>query len=299
MTANRIVSLVPAATEWLYLLGLGDSLVAVSHECDYPSDVKHLPRVTRSRVSSQASSRQIDDFVRQSSETRTPLYDLDAQALSALQPDLVLTQSLCDVCAVAESDVRCSIGQIEGCELLNLNATTFQGVIDDAWRIIQASGSEPHSVVALRQLQERIDAVREAADKNSYRPRVTLLEWVDPLYCSGHWTPELIDWAGGDDPLGQIGARSRQITIDQLIAADPDILLIACCGLDAARNEQELNTLASGDGWASLKCVAEDNVHVFDGSAFFNRCGPRLVDSLETVAGLVRAFSPIAGPKRF
>lgn len=286
--AQRIVSLFPAATEWLCVIGLADRLVAVSHECDYPAAVNRLPRITRSRVDVNAPSEEIDEFVRQSSKNEIPLYDLDTDALAALKPDLIVTQTICDVCAVREADVRRGMSQITHCELLDLSGTTFDEVLSDAQRMIDATGSLPESTAALSKLRARIDRVRESSSKLPRRPRVTLLEWLQPLYCSGHWTPQLIDWAGGNDPLGKIGGRSRQITLEQLVDSAAEILLVACCGLTVARAQQELESALENRTFQSMTCVQQGHVHAFDGSAFFNRCGPRLIDSLETVAQIIQ-----------
>ena len=285
--ARRIVSLLPGATEWVCELGLANRLVGVSHECDYPPPVNSLPRVTKSRIDSRQSSSQIDADVRQHSDSRTPLYDLDRETLSRLQPDLILTQSLCNVCAVSERDVlQCISAFSDDCQLLDLRAETFHQVLADASSISAATGRRDASAQAIDSLRRRVDRVREQGPL-SLRPVVTLLEWVDPLFCAGHWTPQLIEWAGGNDPIGQSGKPSRVIDPRELLAADPDILLVACCGMDIDRTRSELGLLERIEGWMRLKCVNTDQVHAFDGSAYFNRPGPRLVDALEAVANLV------------
>ncbi len=297
MTRKRIVSLLPGATEWVCKLGLADWLVGVSHECDYPGCVSDLPKVTRSRINRQDSSADIDRVVREHSDARTPLFELDAEKIESLKPDLILTQTLCNVCAVSEADVRQSLGRIgDGCELVDLRAMTFDQVIQDAELILQKTGASDQP---LQRLRERIIAVRDRraeADRSAEAkrsaetgspPSVTLLEWTDPLFCAGHWTPQLIDWAGGHDPIGRSGQPSRQIEFQELLAADPAMLLVACCGLPAQRGQKEWEQLVQDDRWSQLSCVQNQQVHVFDGSAWFNRPGPRLVDALEAVAGLI------------
>ncbi|NND98236.1 MAG: ABC transporter substrate-binding protein, partial [Pirellulaceae bacterium] len=286
MSRPSIISLLPGATEWVCELGLSDCLVGVSHECDYPPAVMQLPKVTRSRIDINQSSQQIDQVVREHSETKTPIFELDHECVARLQPTLILTQTLCNVCAVSESDVRRSLrSSTADCDLLDLSAMTFSDVIADAQRIIHATASRDESITALKTLQDRIDAVKTSvafrSDANDPRPKVTLLEWTDPLFCAGHWTPELIHWAGGEDPIGRVGEPSRQIEYSELIDANPDILLIACCGLDRQRGLQELASLSRRDDWQRLGCVQNRQVHVFDGSAWFNRPGPRLVDALQ------------------
>ena len=287
--ARRIVSLLPSATEWVCELGLASRLVGVSHECDFPPQVNSLPRVTRSRINTQQSSSEIDAAVRQHSETRTPLYDLDADTLARLKPDLILTQSLCNVCAVSERDVLESISANgDPCRLLDLRAQTFQQVLADAAAIAEATGRKEESVHSIELLQRRVNLVRERSSQSSAsRAVVTLLEWVDPLFCAGHWTPELIEWAGGNDPIGQSGQPSHVISQQELFKANPDILLVACCGMDADRTRTELSRLERVESWSQMRCVKMGQVHAFDGSAYFNRPGPRLVDALEAVAELV------------
>ena len=287
----QIVSLLPSVTEWIYALRLAEHLVGVSHECDYPNAVSTIPRVTRSRIQSTESSAQIDQTVREHSDARAPLFDLDDEILLQLSPDLIFTQTLCNVCAVNESDVQRYIDDIESeCQLINLQATSFASVLEDAVQIIQATGRRTESFSALRSLRKRIENTRADVDDAHSRPSVTLLEWSDPLYCSGHWTPELIEWAGGYDPIGRVGQPSRQIRPDDLSNADPDILLVACCGLSQHRCVREVAMLMTHDWFAELKCVRNNQVHVFDGSAWFNRPGPRLVDALEAVSELIRRW---------
>ena len=292
--AERIVSLLPGATEWVCALGLKDRLVGVSHECNFPDHVKLLPRVTRSRIESDLASREIDETVRLHSETRTPLYSLDAPMLARLQPDLILTQSLCNVCAVSEADVvNCVSGLDKACRVLDMPSRTFDDVIGDARTIAQATGNNEVSLAVIASLQKRIAAVHQQASASEVnvssrrRPKVTLLEWTDPLYCSGHWTPQLIDWAGGVDPIGEAGQPSRAISFSSLVEADPDILLVACCGMDVDRSRNELASLETHRDWSKLRASMNNHVHVFDGSAYFNRPGPRLVETLEEVARII------------
>ncbi len=202
---------------------------------------------------------------------------------------------------MSERDVlRCTGNLEQECEILDLPARSLTDVLDDARAIWQATGRNQDGALAMDALDNRIAKVRDAVEKRSWRdhlsrPAVTLLEWLDPLYCSGHWTPQLIDWAGAVDTIGQVGQPSRVLTWDEFANANPDILLVACCGMDEARTRKGLaeatsNKLPAGDLWQNLHAVRKQHVHTFDGSAFFNRPGPRLVDSLETVAQLVEKW---------
>jgi iron complex transport system substrate-binding protein len=285
-TAQRIISLLPGATEWVCELGLADRLVGVSHECDFPSEVNSLPRVTRARIDFHKPSCEIDREVREHCDTKTPLYDLEEQLVEQLQPNLFITQSLCNVCAISQRDVLKTAQKLaNNCQILDLQAETFDQVMNDAGAIAQATGNQHVSLHAIDQLQSRIDRVRNNAPAR--RRKVTLIEWADPIFCSGHWTPQLIEWAGGDDPLGRAGTPSRTIEARDLVAANPEVLLVACCGLDKERTTSEIKLLEKIDGWATISAVQNGQVHPFDGSAYFNRPGPRLVDALEVVADVI------------
>ena len=299
--AKRIISLLPGATEWVCQLGLADRLVGISHECDFPDLVTGLPRVTRSKVDASLSSREIDDLVTSFSDTRTPLYELNETLLRSLKPDLILTQNLCNVCAVNERDVlRCTENLEQKCLILDLPARSMEDVMTDAREIWKATGTTRVGASAIETLDQRVARVHDTVARRLScdrvnRPSVTLLEWLDPLYCSGHWTPQLIEWAGGIDPIGQTGKPSRVLTWEELTKANPNILLVACCGMDEERTRSEMDAVLAAspkldDVWHGLQAVRGQHVHFFDGSAFFNRPGPRLIDTLEKVAELVAAW---------
>ena len=299
--AQRIISLLPGATEWVCQLGLAERLVAISHECDFPEEICALPRVTRSKIDSTQSSREIDDAVKSFSETKTSLYELDQDRVRSLKPDLILTQTLCNVCAVNERDVLQCIDDLEqDCEILDLPATSLTEVLDDSSTIWQATGRCESGIRARKAMDERIDRVRQTVAKRCAgqqvpRPKVTLLEWLDPLYCSGHWTPQLIDWAGGVDPIGRASQPSRVLSLEELFNVNPDILLVACCGMSEQRTRGEWDAVTSvkngvGNLWLNLDAVCNQHVYHFDGSALFNRPGPRLIDALEAVAKIVEAW---------
>ena len=296
--AQRVISLLPGATEWVCQLGLADRLVAISHECDFPTAICALPRVTQSKIDSTQSSREIDAAVKSFSDTKTSLYELDQDRVRSLKPDLILTQTLCNVCAVNERDVLQCIDDLEQhCEILDLPATSLTGVLDDSSTIWKATGRSESGIRARKAIDERIDRVRQTVEKRYSgnqvsRPKVTLLEWLDPLYCSGHWTPQLIDWAGGVDPIGQTSQPSRVLSLEKLASVNPDILLVACCGMSEQRTRGEWDAVTSGKHaadnlWLNLDAVCNQHVYHFDGSALFNRPGPRLIDALEAVTKIV------------
>lgn len=281
----RIVSLLPSSTEIICGMGLQDQLVGVTHECDYPADVVGLPKVTRTLIPTDASSGEIDRLVRERLKTKAALYSLDLQVLKRLQPDLIVTQALCDVCAVAEEEVQSAVCSLPGQpQVINLEPTCLA----DVWRCIRAvgyaagQGSQADDYVA--SLQARVDAVRDRSAAITRRPRVMLLEWIDPPFSAGHWSPELIALAGGREVIGVAGERSTTIAWSDIVAADPEVLLIACCGFSVNRTIEDLPLLRAYPHWDSLSCVRNKRVYVVDGSAYFSRPGPRLVDSLEIAA---------------
>ena len=285
----RIVSLLPSATEIVHAVGLGDRLVAVSHECDFPTAVRGLPRVTRSLLpAAAATSAAIDAAVRDRVRQRQPLYALDAALLADLRPDLVVTQTLCDVCAVAEGEVANAIARLPGPpRVLTLEPHRLGDVLAGMQAVADAAGASEAGRAAVAGLLRRIDAVAERSAAIAVRPRVMLLEWLDPPFTAGHWSPEIVALAGGVEVLGRAGERSRAVEWEAIRAADPEVLVVACCGFDVARTRAELPLLTGRPGYGELACVRTGRMHVVDGNAFFSRPGPRLVDAVEALAHLL------------
>jgi iron complex transport system substrate-binding protein len=283
----RIVSLLPSATEILALVGLEEQLVGVSHECDYPPAVQKLPHVTRSAIHGGLPSVEIDSLVRQQLENEQALYHLNMDLLHELQPDLIVTQALCDVCAVAASEVDAAACQLPGNpKVINLEPMCLQEVFDTIALVGEETGHQPEARKALQQLQDRVNRVREmgATIAEPDKPRVGFLEWITPLFNAGHWTPELIDYAGGIDCLGSKHQPSHTVSPQELIAARPDVLFVAQCGFREERCRQDLPALAKIPGIESLPCTHAGELYYTDGNAYFSRPGPRLVDSLEIMA---------------
>lgn len=282
---RRIVSLLPAATEILTVLGLRDRLVGVTHECDYPADVRDLPKVTRTLIPPEASSREIDQLVRSRMASRQPLYSLDLPTLHACAPDLIVTQALCDVCAVAEAEVAAAACELPGRPpVINLEPETLREVLDSIRTVAQAaslSADEANAVIG--GLEGRIQAVADRS--RSLAPiRIGFLEWLDPPFSCGHWSPELVRLAGGLDGFSREGERSRTLRWDEIIAWQPEALFIACCGFDIERTLRDLAATSQVPGWETIPAVRSGRVYVVDGSHYFSRPGPRLVDSLEILA---------------
>ena len=294
--AQRIVSLLPGATELICAVGLEHALVGISHECDYPHSITGLPRVTRTRIAHDADSLSIDRQVRAELAGNQGLYSLDVETLVQLAPDLIVTQSLCEVCAVGSRDVEAALCRLPGApRLFTLQPARLADVLDSLVALGHAAGAPDAAAAARSGLEARIDAVRaRSATLDAHaRPRVALLEWLDPLFSAGHWNPELVALAGGTPVCGLAGAPSTGLDWTQLQELDPDVLFIACCGFDVARALQDLPILQALPGWEALKAVREGRVYVSDGNAWFNRSGPRLVDSLEILA---HALHPHAHP---
>jgi iron complex transport system substrate-binding protein len=275
----------PSATEILCLLGLRDSLVGVTHECDYPESVLSLPRVTRTSIPRDATSAQIDQMVRRRVGQNGALYQLDEGTLSTLRPDLMVTQTLCDVCAVDESAVRSAACAMPwGPKVVTLNPSSLQDVYCAIRNIALAAGVSDRAESVIESLQDRAQRVTKQTRGLADRPTVVFLEWIDPLFCGGHWNPQLVEMAGGFEMLGIRGKPSTTIDWDSLRKANPDVLFIACCGFSERRAKDDLPILQQKPGWSDLKAVKNHRVCFADGSAYFNRPGPRLVDSLEILA---------------
>jgi iron complex transport system substrate-binding protein len=278
----RIVSLVPAATELLFALDLGEEVVGVTHECDFPPEVRSLPKVTRAVLASDLTSAEIDAAVKERTLAGESIYELDADTLSALEPDLIVTQALCHVCAVSADEVRVLAEEIDTQPMvISLDPHTIGEVLGDARTIAQATGRKDEAVDLIRESAARIDRVR-IATRDVRRPRVVALEWLDPPFAAGHWTPQLVSYAGGEDVLGFAGESSEEQAWDVIAAVRPDIVIVMPCGYDAeiAHREAEMHRdelLAAGAG----KVVA------VDAAAYFSRPGPRLLEGLETLAHII------------
>ncbi len=272
----RIVSLVPSATEMLFALGLGDEVVAVTHECDFPAGAVELPKVTANALPANLSSAEIDAAVKERTLRGESIYELDAELLASLEPDLIVTQELCSVCAVAYEDVRSIAQELDSQpQVISLDPTTVGEVLGDARTLAQATGARDAAVALVQTAARRIDHMR-VATRRLARPRVVALEWLDPPFAAGHWTPQLIDYAGGEDVLGMPGEHSQERTWDEIRAVHPDVVIVMPCGYDAplAYREAEMHN----DELASL---GAGEVVAVNAAAYFSRPGPRIVDGME------------------
>ena len=278
----RIVSLVPHATELLFALGLGDQVVAATHECDYPEAATALPHITRDRLPGGLSAAEIDAAVREHTERGEAIYELDAERLRELEPDLIVTQALCPVCAVSVDDVRAVAGTIPSRpRVVALDPHTLGESFGDVRTIAQLTRSREAALDLIARQRARIDAVRVAV-RRAERVPVAAIEWLDPVFVAGHWTPQLVDMAGGIDVLGFPGEPSERSTWEIVAAAAPRVVVAMPCGYDAERSRAEASSYAD-----ALRTVGAERVVAVDASAYFSRPGPRLVDGLELMAHIL------------
>jgi iron complex transport system substrate-binding protein len=287
----RIVSLVPSATELLFALGLGPEVVAVTHECDYPAAALDRPHVTRDVLPAGLSSAQIDAAVKERTLAGESIYELDEGALHELEPDLIVTQALCSVCAVSYDDVRAIAEQISSRpKVISLDPRTVGEVLGDARTLAQATDRKDAAVELIRDAAERIDRVRIAV-RGARRPRVVALEWLDPPFAAGHWTPQLISFAGGEDVLGFAGENSEERSWEEVHAVQPDVVIVMPCGYDAqiAHREAEMHR-------DELAALGAAEVVAVDASAYFSRPGPRIVDGLELLASILHPDLVLEAP---
>jgi iron complex transport system substrate-binding protein len=287
--AVRICSLLPSATEIVYALGLGDQLFAVSHECDYPPEAASKPAVIRPVFdASRLTSREIDDAVMTHLRQGTGVYAIDLDRLRRADPDLILTQELCDVCAVPYLEVTRAIEQLGSRpSLLSLSPALLGDVLRDVRRVGEAAGRVREAESVVERLQRRIDRVASMTAGVAERPATFCLEWTEPLYVAGHWVPEMVELAGGTDGLGMKGKPSTRIEWDRVVAYAPEVIVLMPCGFDVERAVSELPVLTRLPGWSDLPAVKRGRLYAVNATAYFSRSGPRLVDGLELMVKLI------------
>ena len=287
MPAQRIVSLLPSATEIVFALGLGDQVVGVSHECDFPPAARSKAVVIRSRLPTDASPPEIDRLVREFSARGESVYAVDAEALRRLAPELIITQDLCYVCAATPEDLSAALATINPRpELLCLNPLD----LGDVWRDILWVGEETfrgHEAERLLEfIGEKLAAIEGEIGQTVCRPRAAFLEWLQPIYVGGHWVPEMIELAGGLDVFGKPRSPSFRVSLEEVIAAQPEILLVAPCGYSAEQARHEYHSLSLPGEWRDIPAVRNKQVFYLDANRYFSRPGPRLVTGVEILAKL-------------
>lgn len=280
----RIVSLLPSATEILFDIGAGDDVVGVTHECDFPEIAATRPHLTRSSLPHAGSSAEIDTHVRRSLHQGSSLYHLDAELLERLQPDLIVTQELCQVCAVSYSIVDRAARRLQSDpRIISLEPSSLEDVFANITTLGELTGHADGAANLVASLRERMHVLAHR-HATAERPRVLVLEWTDPPMSAGHWTPGIIALAGGTSILDNPGANSRRLEWSEITAADPDDIVVGPCGYDLAKTREAVTELEAVDAWRNLRAVREGRVHLIDGNAYMNRPGPRLVDTAEIIS---------------
>lgn len=287
--ALRIISFLPSATEIIFALGLGDSLVGVTHECDYPAVARLKPRLVNSFIETAGlTSDEIDVAVKERYQSGQPLYEIDTKILSEAQPELAITQGLCDVCAIPSEQVNTALSSLNPVpHAISLDPHSLDDMFADIQRIGEAADVADEARKFTNSLVARRDSVIARASLSDHKPRVACLEWLDPLLVAGHWVPEMVSLAGGQDCLGKAGEPSFKVEWSDVMESDPDFILAMPCGFDVKRAIPEIPQLTDRPGWNETKAAIEENLFVLDGGSYFSRSGPRLIDGLEMIAEIL------------
>ena len=287
----QICSFLPSATEILYALGLGNSVAGVTFECDFPPEAAGKTVVVNTNLDHSLTSAEIDRDINQYSSHGESLYRVDIRKLEAIKPDLIVTQELCDVCAISTSHVARAVHQLSSKpQVLSLTPHTLEDVLKDILRVGEATDRDAEARALVSSLRERIAKIKQLT--KTQRPNVVCLEWLSPPFNGGHWIPEMIDLAGGVDPLGKLGKDSYRMEWDQVLGADPDVVLVMPCGHNLERSAAEYHATQFPDGWKQVKAVRKGRVYAVNASAYFSRPGPRLVTGLEMMYALLQEDSP-------
>src|SRR5262245_61887327 len=283
---KRVLSLIASATEIVCALGARNLLVGRSHECDFPPEVTRLPSLTEPKFPATGTSYEIDARVKAILQEGLSVYRVDAEKLQALRPDIIVTQDHCEVCAASLKDVEAALCAWSGrqVEIVSLKPDALADIWEDIAKVARALGIERQGGHLVERLKARMARIVEQSDTARTRPRGAMIEWVDPVMAGGNWMPELVQMAGGENLFGVTGQPSPWLDWDQIVAANPDIILIHPCGFDMARTLREMPLLERRPGWRKLKAVQQDRIFVADGNQYFNRPGPRIVESLAILA---------------
>jgi iron complex transport system substrate-binding protein len=284
----RVCSLLPSATEILYAIGLGDQVLGVSHECDFPADAATKPSLLRTRIDPQAPPAEIDRQVSEIIARGESIYAVDAELLGSLAPDLILTQDLCHVCAASPDDLAAALQRFPRVpQVLSLTPRSLEEVWDDIRRVGQATGRQAQADSLAQELARQVAAIAARAASARSRPRVLCLEWLDPYYVGGHWIPEMVSHAGGEDVLGRLQEPSFQVTSRQIAESGADVIVVMPCGYNSARAAQECHPGRFPESWDVLPAVRQGRIFAVDANAYFSRPGPRLADGVALLAHLI------------
>jgi len=281
----RIVSLLPSATEILFELGLGDEVIGVSHECDFPAEARERRVVIHSRLPHGLSALEVDTLVREFMARGESLYSVDAEILRELDPDLVVTQDLCHVCSASPEDLAAVIRDFaKPPKVLCLNPQNLSDVWRDVMLVAQATSRVAAAEKSLHEIHERLDALQRQIEKIGQRPRVAFLEWLEPFYVGGHWVPEMVALAGGENVFGRLGTASFRVEMKDVLAAAPDVIVVSPCGYDAEQARKEYGAIAWPREWRAIPAVANGRVYAFEANSYASRPGPRLSTGVEALA---------------
>lgn len=291
---DTIISLLPASTEIICALGLESQLIGRSHQCDYPESVQGLPVCSTSKVNPDDSSAAIDKQVKEVLANALSIYEVDEDVIKDLSPDIIITQTQCEVCAVSLKDVEAALDYLvqKKTQIISLSPNTLEEIFSDIQSLAERLGAGEQGRILLDELNERRDLIKHKLKFVEKRPRVACVEWLSPLMAAGNWTPELIEIAGGEPVFAKSGEHSPYIHAQDLIKQNPDILIVAACGFSISRTLKEIHTLFQIPGWADLAAVKNNQVYIADGNHYFNRPGPRIVDTIEILAEIIH-------PKQF
>jgi iron complex transport system substrate-binding protein len=280
----RICSLLPSATEILYALGLGDCVVGVTHECDFPPEAARKPALIRPRVDPKSAPAETDRLVAEIIARGESIYAVDAELLASLSPDLIVTQDLCHVCAASPDDLAAALTHFsKSPRVLSLTPRSLAEVWDDVRRVGEVTGRAKEAQALAEGLEHRVRAI-EGAVRASSRPKVLCLEWLDPYYVGGHWVPEMVAKAGGQDVLGHEGEPSYRVRSEEIIASQPDVIVVMPCGYDVVRTSAEFSSMPVPPGWTDLPALRDRRIFAVDANSYFSRPGPRLADGVELLA---------------
>jgi iron complex transport system substrate-binding protein len=286
----RIVSLLPSATEILYALGVGDQVVGITHECDFPPEVRGKPALIKPRVDPTAAPAEIDRQVSELVARGESIYAVDADLLASLAPDLIVTQDLCHVCAASPDDLAAALSRFSRPpRVLTLTPHSLDDVWQDTIRAGDATNTRPRAESLAAELKAKVQAVACITAQVSVRPRVACLEWLDPIYVGGHWVPEMVAKAGGEDVLGRAGHPSFKVSADEVAQSKADVILVMLCGYDATRNADEFAAVKLPRSWENLPAIRDRRIFAVDANSYFSRPGPRLADGVQLLAHL---FNP-------
>jgi iron complex transport system substrate-binding protein len=294
MPTEKIVSLLPAATEIICALGLEKNLVGRSHECDFPASVKELPICTEANFPDGLSSADIDIKVKEILADALSVYTVKREQIKTLAPDVVVTQAQCEVCAVSLKDVEDALENYldKQAQIISLQPNSLDDIFNDIVTVANALNVPAAGAELLESLQERVDIIKHKLKFIDSKPTVACIEWLEPIMISGNWVPGLVNIAGGTPVLVREGKHSPYIEWDEILQQDPEIIVVMPCGFSIERTMREINLLLDRPGFASLKAVKNDRFYIADGNQYFNRPGPRIVDSIEILAEIIR-------PKQF